>query len=96
MFQMVVKANGARPYPARHLPEDAAADMLQWVEQHTPETIDRFKAILAAGDDWKADPEHFLFWNLRTIYRDQEHRDSFKAEAIRHLWTLIEMDSAAE
>lgn len=96
MFQMVIKANGARPNPARHLPEDAAADMRQWVEQHTPETIERFKAILEAGDDWKTDQENHLWWNLRTIYQNDKHRDSFKAEAIRHLWTLIEMDSAAE
>ena len=93
---MVIKANGARPKPARYLPEDAAADMLQWVEQHTPETIERFKTILSAGDEWKADQENHLFWNLRTIYQNDNHRDSFKAEAIRHLWTLIEMDSAAE
>ena len=96
MFQMVIKANGERPKPARHLPEDAASDMREWVEKHTGETIDRFKTILATGEEWKTDHDNPLFWNLRTIYQNDKHRDSFKAEAIRHLWTLLEMDSAAE
>lgn len=96
MFQMVIKANGERPHPARHLPEDAAEDMREWVEQQIPEMVNRLKAILDAGEDWKADPDHFLFWHLRTIYREDKHRQAFKGEAIRHLWSLIEMDPHAE
>lgn len=95
MFQMVIKANGERPYPARYLPEDAANDCLQWVEKQTPEMVSRLKAILDQGEHWKGDADHYLHWNLRTIYAEQCHPDVMKAEAIRHLWTLVEIDHAA-
>ena len=96
MFQMVITANGERPHPARHLPEDAANDCLSWVQEQTPEMVNRLKGILDAGDHWKADADHMFHWNLRSIYAEQCHPDTLKAEAIRHLWTLVEIDSAAE
>jgi len=96
MFQMVIKANNERPRPARHLPEDAAEDCLKWVQEQTPEMMKRLKDILNAGNHWKADPDHLLHWNLRSIYAEQCHPDALKAEAIRHLWTLVEIDAHVE
>lgn len=95
MFQMYIKANGQRPYPARHLPEDAASDCAEWVEEQAPEMIARLQGILNAGDHWKAKPDDHLFWSLRSIYADQCHPDAIKCEAISHLWSLVDIDPAA-
>ena len=95
MFQMFIKANGERPYPARYLPEDAATDCEQWVIEQLPEMQSRLVGILNSGDHWKQNPDDHLFWNLRSIYADQCHPDIVTSEAMRHLWTLVDIDANA-